>query len=986
MNLPTMNKQIIFVDSSVQDYQSLIQNLDATQIVVLDRNLSGIEQITQALANKKNIAAIHIVSHGSDGTIFFGNSPLNQTTLKTHADTIKQWSESLKVNNNSDILLYGCNIAQTERGKAFVKRLSQLTKANIAASTTPTGNDKLGGDWNLEFIVGKIQATLAFSPAVTAAYSGVLGDGPGGVGDTTGTSNLKLWLKANAITTAANGAPIGIWADNSGNSINATQNNAANQPTYITNVLNGQPVVRFDGSNDQLAFNRIIQNDFSIIAVFRTTQSAGSGTPWYLGAGLVDAEVPGVTDDLGLSLIAGQLATGIGNPDRTLNSSSGFNDGNGHIANFQRVVTSGAFSQFVDGTSTGNTIGGTNSLTAPSRIVLGSLQTNINYFQGDIAEVGIYSKSLNGAERTLIDNYLAAKYNIAISNDKYIGDTAANGNYDSNVAGIGQEVSGSNTSGNTKGGLIIDNGTFLKDNGDYLIAGQIETANATNVTTDLPSATASNRLSRVWYLDKTDINNNGGTANLTFDFSDSGLSGTPTGKYHLLYRSATTGNFAYVNNATSTISTTFTITGDQVTFNNVNLGLLNDGYYTLASKVNDVPLLATITNPAAINEDTGLQTITITGISDLETATNALTLTATSTNTALTGTPTITNNNDGTATLQYTPIANANGTANISVTVTDADSGTVTKSFDVTVNPVNDQPSFTATSPASVNEDSGAQTLTTWATFNPGAVNEAGQTATYTVSNISNGALFSAAPTINSATGNLTYTPAANAFGTSTFDVRVQDSGGTPGVDTSTTQTFTITVNPVNDQPSFTATSPSAVNEDSGAQTLTTWATFNPGAANEATQTPTYTVSNISNGALFSAAPTINNATGNLTYTPAANAFGTSTFDVRVQDSGGTPGVDTSTAQTFTITVNGVNEQPSFTATSPASVNEDSGAQTLTGWATFNPGAADEDGQTATYTVRNIATPSLFATLPAVICDKLRKSANCQGGRPKKVK
>jgi Ca2+-binding RTX toxin-like protein len=54
-------------------------------------------------------------------------------------------------------------------------------------------------------------------------------------------------------------------------------------------------------------------------------------------------------------------------------------------------------------------------------------------------------------------------------------------------------------------------------------------------------------------------------------------------------------------------------------------------------------------------------------------------------------------------------------------------------------------------------------------------------------------------------TVNLTYTPAANAFGTSTFDVAVQDSGGTAngGVDTSTTQTFTITVNSVNDQPSF---------------------------------------------------------------------------------------------------------------------------------------------------------------------------------------
>jgi hypothetical protein len=34
MNLSTMNKQIIFVDSSVQDYQSLIKGIDRAKIVI----------------------------------------------------------------------------------------------------------------------------------------------------------------------------------------------------------------------------------------------------------------------------------------------------------------------------------------------------------------------------------------------------------------------------------------------------------------------------------------------------------------------------------------------------------------------------------------------------------------------------------------------------------------------------------------------------------------------------------------------------------------------------------------------------------------------------------------------------------------------------------------------------------------------------------------------------------------------------------------
>jgi hypothetical protein len=48
-----VKKQIIFVDSAVQNYQSLIHNADRAQIVILKENANGIEQITNALANQK---------------------------------------------------------------------------------------------------------------------------------------------------------------------------------------------------------------------------------------------------------------------------------------------------------------------------------------------------------------------------------------------------------------------------------------------------------------------------------------------------------------------------------------------------------------------------------------------------------------------------------------------------------------------------------------------------------------------------------------------------------------------------------------------------------------------------------------------------------------------------------------------------------------------------------------------------------------------
>jgi len=190
------------------------------------------------------------------------------------------------------------------------------------------------------------------------------------------------------------------------------------------------------------------------------------------------------------------------------------------------------------------------------------------------------------------------------------------------------------------------------------------------------------------------------------------------------------------------------------------------------------------------------------------------------------------------------------------------------------------------------------------------------------------------------------------------------------GSNSSAPATATVTVTSVNDAPSFTAANPPAVNEDSGPQTVNGWVTaFDPGATDESAQTAlAYTVSNVSNAALFSTPPSVNTS-GNLGYTPAPNAFGTATFQVQVQDSGGTAngGQDTSAPQTFTIAVNGVNDQPGFTASNPPAVNEDAGVQTVAGWATFDPGNAQESAQAVlVYTVSSVSNAALFSAPPSV--------------------
>ena len=135
----------------------------------------------------------------------------------------------------------------------------------------------------------------------------------------------------------------------------------------------------------------------------------------------------------------------------------------------------------------------------------------------------------------------------------------------------------------------------------------------------------------------------------------------------------------------------------------------------------------------------------------------------------------------------------------------------------------------------------------------------------------------------------------------------MHDNGGVAngGVDTSAPQTFVIAVTAVNDAPVFAKGADQTVLAYSGQRTVNGWATnISAGPPDESGQGLDFIVTTDNKG-LFSALPTIDVATGNLTFTPAPNTVGVATVSIQLHDDGGTDngGVDTSAVQTFTIAV-----------------------------------------------------------------------------------
>jgi hypothetical protein len=239
----------------------------------------------------------------------------------------------------------------------------------------------------------------------------------------------------------------------------------------------------------------------------------------------------------------------------------------------------------------------------------------------------------------------------------------------------------------------------------------------------------------------------------------------------------------------------------------------NEVNYTPTAPTNLVNQPPTIDSLADVilNEDAGLRTVTVTGISSGATnEVQTLTLTAVSDNPILVPAPiVIYTSPNASGILSFAPLPNANGTARISVTVDDgsATNNLAAAGFTVTANPVNDTPTLDAISDQVVSADSAARVIPLTG-ISSGAANEAQVLVLTAISD--NPALIPnpmIAYTSPASTGTLTFAPSTNSNGSANITVTVKDGGSpnNPGENSTSVRAFRVTVDSVNLPPIISA-------------------------------------------------------------------------------------------------------------------------------------------------------------------------------------
>lgn len=239
-----------------------------------------------------------------------------------------------------------------------------------------------------------------------------------------GIKDLMLWYETSLessfkTTEAVDGTTISAWYDNNPQKIeknNATQATSSQRPTFYENVLNGIPVVRFDGSNDGMSFDgTFLANTNYTIFVVEQRRGIGpsGGTTFFIGGTNVSEYT--------------NLRVGY-NTTSTMVFSHGSYNLNYTVPSYSapipRIHTLW-FSQTYGKKyweNGGNNPDATDTRTQAKHVLdsytgatIGKLYNCCQYYNGDIAEIISYVRDLTTEERQSVESYLSKKYAIDIS-------------------------------------------------------------------------------------------------------------------------------------------------------------------------------------------------------------------------------------------------------------------------------------------------------------------------------------------------------------------------------------------------------------------------------------------------------------------------------------------------------------------------------------------------------------------------------------------
>ncbi|MCE9780388.1 Ig-like domain-containing protein [Shewanella algae] len=155
---PGTKAELILVDATISQYQTLLEQASTTALT--SRPITELTELNALIAQDKKYSGLHLITHGQSGEILLAGYKLAPRELAIQLDQL--------LLPGAPLYLYACNLAQDKKGQAFVDNLASILARPVLASTNATGNQRLGGDWQLEY-------STASTMAARTLFSGDVG-------------------------------------------------------------------------------------------------------------------------------------------------------------------------------------------------------------------------------------------------------------------------------------------------------------------------------------------------------------------------------------------------------------------------------------------------------------------------------------------------------------------------------------------------------------------------------------------------------------------------------------------------------------------------------------------------------------------------------------------------------------------------------------------------------------------------------------------
>jgi Fibronectin type III domain/Bacterial TSP3 repeat len=224
-------------------------------------------------------------------------------------------------------------------------------------------------------------------------------------------TGLKLWLRSDFGVVSGTSGLVSVWTDESGSMNDATQASTSAQPTLLSNTMNAQPVIRFDGVTKVVGVPSFLAtaNAVEAFAVARVPSefATGGGGIWAFGW-----NVPGGS------------AYPNRYPDEQGQIRDDFCSGNMYYSGpiGARLEKPHVYNVVSSSTEWTSRINGNVQFSTANNTVAFSPWPSIGQFAGDIAEILIFDHTLTQTERDSVFSYLSGKYGFADSDGDSLPD------------------------------------------------------------------------------------------------------------------------------------------------------------------------------------------------------------------------------------------------------------------------------------------------------------------------------------------------------------------------------------------------------------------------------------------------------------------------------------------------------------------------------------------------------------------------------------